>query len=172
MRQINRKSNKNLNTIYMGETEENWVSCLNSQRSHLQVKTEEGVEGNGMGLQGEEGNSHEDGKANVCQLTFAGPAETVDHRNFSSLCWVPICLHTGCLSVSKLCPAVLDPMDCSTPGFPVLHCLPEFAQVHIHWISDAIQPSHPLSAYLVHVIIQVSMMLTPFLKQVLHLLGS
>ena len=34
--------------------------------------------------------------------------------------------------------------DCCTPGFPVLHYLPEFAQVHVHWISDAIQPSHPL----------------------------
>ena len=36
-------------------------------------------------------------------------------------------------------------MDCSTPGFPVLHYLLEFAQIHVHWISDAIQPSHPLS---------------------------
>ena len=37
-------------------------------------------------------------------------------------------------------------MDYSTPGFPVLHCLTEFAQIHVHWDSDAIQPSHPLSA--------------------------
>ena len=36
-------------------------------------------------------------------------------------------------------------MDCSTPGFPVLHHLPEFAQTHVHRVSDAIQPSHPLS---------------------------
>ena len=35
-------------------------------------------------------------------------------------------------------------MDCSTPGFPVLHCLPELAQTHVHWIGDAIQPSHLL----------------------------
>ena len=35
-------------------------------------------------------------------------------------------------------------MDCSMPGFPVLHCLLEFAQTHIHWVNDAIQPSHPL----------------------------
>ena len=35
-------------------------------------------------------------------------------------------------------------MDCSTPGLPVPHSLPEFAQVHVHWIGDAIQPSHPL----------------------------
>ena len=39
-----------------------------------------------------------------------------------------------------------DPMDCSTPGFPVHHQLPEFAQTHVHWVSDAIQPSHPLSS--------------------------
>ena len=47
-----------------------------------------------------------------------------------------------CCSVShvRLC----DPMDCSTPGFPLLHYLPEFAQTHVHWVSDAIQPSHPL----------------------------
>ena len=39
-------------------------------------------------------------------------------------------------------------MNCNTPGFPVLHYLPEFAQTHIHCISDAIQPSHPLSPLL------------------------
>ena len=39
-----------------------------------------------------------------------------------------------------------DPMDCSTPGLPVHHQLPEFTQTHVHWVSDAIQPSHPLSS--------------------------
>ena len=39
-----------------------------------------------------------------------------------------------------------DSMDCSTPGFPVHHQLPEFTQTHVHWVSDAIQPSHPLSS--------------------------
>ena len=39
-----------------------------------------------------------------------------------------------------------DPMDCSTPGFPVHHQLPELAQTHVHQVSDAIQPSHPLSS--------------------------
>ena len=38
-----------------------------------------------------------------------------------------------------------EPTDCSTPGFPVLHYLTEFAQTHVHWVSDAIQPSHSLS---------------------------
>ena len=46
------------------------------------------------------------------------------------------------LSCVRLC----NPIDCSTLGFPVLHHLPEFAQTHAHWISGAIQPSHPLSS--------------------------
>ena len=49
-------------------------------------------------------------------------------------------------SVTKSCPTVCDPMDYSTPGFPVLHYLLEFAQTHIHRVGDAIQPSHPLSS--------------------------
>ena len=47
-------------------------------------------------------------------------------------------------SVAKLCPPLCDPMVCSTPGFPVLHHLPEYAQTPVHWLHDAIQPSHPL----------------------------
>ena len=50
-----------------------------------------------------------------------------------------------CCSVAKLCLTLCNPTDCSVPGFPVPHCLLEFAWVHVHWISDAIQPSHPLS---------------------------
>ena len=49
------------------------------------------------------------------------------------------------LFIAKLCPTVCNPMDCSTPGFPVLHYLPEFAQTNVHWVSDAIQSSLPLS---------------------------
>ena len=45
----------------------------------------------------------------------------------------------------QLCLTFCDPMDCIMLGFPVLHCLLEFAQTHVHWIGDAIQPSHPLS---------------------------
>ena len=48
------------------------------------------------------------------------------------------------LSVSKSCLTLHDPMDCSMTGFPVLHHLPEFAQLHVHWVSNAIQPSYPL----------------------------
>ena len=48
-------------------------------------------------------------------------------------------------SVAQSCPTLCSPMDCSTPGLPVHHQLPECTQTHIHWVSDAIQPSHPLS---------------------------
>ena len=51
-----------------------------------------------------------------------------------------------CRSVTQSCPTLCDPMDCSMPGFPVLHYLPEFAQIPVHWVSDVIQPSHPLSS--------------------------
>ena len=50
-----------------------------------------------------------------------------------------------CCSVTKSCLTLCDPMDCSMPGLPVPHHLPEFAQVHVQCISDAIQPSHPLT---------------------------
>ena len=49
-------------------------------------------------------------------------------------------------SVAQSCPTLCDPMNCSTPGLPVPHQLPEFTQTHVHRVSDAIQPSHPLSS--------------------------
>ena len=49
-------------------------------------------------------------------------------------------------SVTQLCPTLCDPMNCTTPGFRVHHQLPEFTQTHVHCVSDAIQPSHPLSS--------------------------
>ena len=48
-------------------------------------------------------------------------------------------------SVAQSCLTLCNPIDCSTPGFPVLHPLPEFAQTHVHWVSDAIQASYPPS---------------------------
>ena len=51
-----------------------------------------------------------------------------------------------CCSVSQFCPTLCDPMDCSTPGFPVCHQLLELAQTHVHRVGDAIQPTHPLSS--------------------------
>ena len=49
-------------------------------------------------------------------------------------------------SVAQLCLTLCDPMNRSTPGLPVHHQLPAFTETHIHWVSDAIQPSHPLSS--------------------------
>ena len=49
-------------------------------------------------------------------------------------------------SVAQLCLTLCDPMDCSTLGLSVHHQLPDFTQTHIHSVSDAIQPSHPLSS--------------------------
>ena len=49
-------------------------------------------------------------------------------------------------SVTQSCLTLCGPMNCSTPGLPVHHQLPEFTQTHVHRVSDAIQPSHPLSS--------------------------
>ena len=54
--------------------------------------------------------------------------------------WHYCCCHSG----TKLCPTLRDPINYSIPGFPVLHHLSEFSQVHVHWVGDAIQPSQPL----------------------------
>ena len=50
------------------------------------------------------------------------------------------------ISITQSCLTLRDPMDCSTPGLPVHHQHPEFTQTHAHQVSDAIQPSHPLSS--------------------------
>ena len=47
-------------------------------------------------------------------------------------------------SVAQSCPTLCNPMNCSTPGLPVHHQLPEFIQTHVHRVGDAIQPNHPL----------------------------
>ena len=53
--------------------------------------------------------------------------------------------HCHCCSITQSCPTLCDPMVCNTPGFAILHYLSEFAQTHVHWVSDAIQSSHPVS---------------------------
>ena len=58
--------------------------------------------------------------------------------NYISKIFFALC----CCSVTKLCLTLCNPMDCSTSGFPVLYYLPEFAQTHVSWVGDAIQPSH------------------------------
>ena len=87
------------------------------------------------------------------------------HSSFSILLWlfeVFVYFHTNCEIicsnsvrntvgsliqfswVTQSCPTLCDPMNCSRPGLPVHHQLPEFTQTHVHWVSDVIQPSHPL----------------------------
>ena len=56
------------------------------------------------------------------------------------------CIQVQFSSVAQSCPTLCDPMDCSTPGLPLYHQLPEFTQTHVHWVGDPIQPSHPLSS--------------------------
>ena len=70
-----------------------------------------------------------------CLFGFLTPFFSIHSHHQVSCCY--------CYSVAKLCQTLCNPKDCSTPGFPVL--LLEFAQTHIHWVSDAIQPSHSLS---------------------------
>ena len=76
--------------------------------------------------------------------TYCGDCFVIG-TNIKSLCGHPevnrLCC---CCSVAQSCLNLCDPMDCSTPGFLVLHYLPKFAQTHVHWVSDAIQPSCPL----------------------------
>ena len=70
------------------------------------------------------------------------------HQNkkkiFLNKFWYHFLIST-CCSVTKSCLTLCNPVNCSTPGFPVLHYLPQFVRTHIHWVGDAIQPSQPLS---------------------------
>ena len=59
---------------------------------------------------------------------------------------MPIWCSVQFSSVAQSCPTLCGPMNHSTPGLPVHHQLPEFTQTHVHWVGDAIQPSHPLSS--------------------------
>ena len=67
-------------------------------------------------------------------------AESYRHKHSSFISHSVQC----CWWVTKSCPTLCNPMNCSTPGFPVLHYLLEFAQTHVHWVGDAVQLFHPL----------------------------
>ena len=66
----------------------------------------------------------------VCWFTARSPLQDQLSYQFSS--------------VSQLCPTLCNPLDCSTPGFPVHHQLLALTEIHVHQVSDAIEPSHPL----------------------------
>ena len=59
--------------------------------------------------------------------------------------FLPLRCIVCCCSITQSCQTLFDPMVCSTPGLSVLHHLPKCAQVNVHCVSDAIQPSHPLT---------------------------
>ena len=98
--------------------------------------------------------------ATVRYLTLKGPSGTWFPKSCLTVCnicsrnmfWAFAMLWAQCVvavvvqSLNHVQPFVIDPKDCSTPSFPVLHYLMEFGQTHVHWIGDAIQPSHPLSS--------------------------
>ena len=72
--------------------------------------------------------------------------------NVISFILEPVCNQRSCgsiqfSSVTQSCPTLCNPMDCSMPGFPVHYQLLELAQIHVHRVSDAFQPSHPLSSF-------------------------
>ena len=69
------------------------------------------------------------------------------HKYFVVVVVIVVVVQSPCQfsSVAQLCPTLCDPMDCSTPGLSVLHHLLNFAQVHVHCISHAVQPSHSLT---------------------------
>ena len=80
----------------------------------------------------------------ICQ--WASISAAAEWEEISMFCMENV-VYTACCcccSVAKLFLTLCDPVDCSTPGFPVLHYLPEFAQTHVPWVSDDIQPSYPL----------------------------
>ena len=68
---------------------------------------------------------------------FKGPSNVKSNKNINRM-------RNVFSSVAQSCLTLCDPMDCSTPGLPVHHQLPEFTQSHVHWLGDAIQLSHPL----------------------------
>ena len=84
---------------------------------------------------------------------FTKRNEAIEHLKYCVWHWVTVSANAWhyslfniccCCSVTKSCPTLCNPMDCSTPGFLVPHYLPEFAHIHDHWVRDAIQPSPSL----------------------------
>ena len=106
------------------------------------------------------------GLSHLCSSPFAPFLGVCIKLSLPSECWLVIypygftltglwtnwgqenCFIISVSSVAQSCLTLCDPMDCSTSGLPVHHQFPEFTQTHVHWVGDAIQPSHPLSSHL------------------------
>ena len=74
---------------------------------------------------------------------FHSPLSPSLRGSLALLCFLPLVQSVS--SVAQSCSTLCDPMNCRTPVLPVHHQLPEFTQIHVHWVSHAIQPFHPLS---------------------------
>src|SRR5574340_304816 len=79
-------------------------------------------------------------------LSDPNPKDTINHKKQARKPCLLLKFFHQFSSVAQSCPTLWDPMNCSMPGLPVHHRLPEFTQTHVHRVSDAIQPSHPLSS--------------------------
>ena len=79
-----------------------------------------------------------------CWVSTAAAAQSSVSSEADGKCYC--CWSVQFSSVAQLCLTLCNPMNRSTPGLPVHHQLPEFTQTHVHWVGDAIQPSHPLSS--------------------------
>ena len=91
------------------------------------------------------------GHRNICKLRITPISSHLLSNNSSPLNWLELSNNSPLISVqfssvAQSCPTLCNPMNHSTPGLPVHHQLPEFTQTHVSWVSDAIQPSHPLSS--------------------------
>ena len=75
-----------------------------------------------------------------CLWNLSAPTGDWNHRGEGTKSLLPVAV----VQSLKSCPTLFHPMNCRTPGFPVLHNLPGIVQTYIHWVSDAIQPSHHL----------------------------
>ena len=98
----------------------------------------------GLGRSPGEGNDNPLQYSYLDNLMDRGAWQTIVHGVAKSWAWLKQISPQG--SSVQSCPTLCDPMNHSTPGLPVHHQLPEFTQTHVHWVSDAIQPSHPLSS--------------------------
>ena len=111
-----------------------WCSCLPGGSVVKNPPAKAGGKGSIPGL----GRSPGEGNGNPLQYSCLGnPMNRV-------VWWASPSVQFS--SVAQSCLTLCDPMNCSTPGLPVHHQLPEFTQTHVHRVGDAIQPSHPLSS--------------------------
>ena len=112
-----------------------WVQLAEGHARTMRAKQEPCTWGEGTG---EPGLSWESQAVSLSELACSLSCA----RCFGGGSWLVGLLQFS--SVAQLCPNPCDPMNCSMPGLPVHHQLPEFTQTHVHRVSDTIQPSHPL----------------------------